>query len=41
MNGKKINKIKNKIQKFNFLSEVSHTIKIQDFDHQSWSDFSV
>ena len=23
----------------NFLSEVSHTIKIQNFDHQNWSDF--
>ena len=22
-----------------FLSEVSHTIKIQNFDHQNWSDF--
>ena len=25
----------------NFLSEVSHTIKIQNFDHQNWSDFFV
>ena len=24
-----------------FLSEVSHTIKIQNFDHQNWSDFFV
>ena len=22
-----------------FFSEVSHTIKIQNFDHQNWSDF--
>ena len=22
-----------------FLSEVSHTIKIQNFDHENWSDF--
>ena len=22
-----------------FLAEVSHTIKIQIFDHQNWSDF--
>ena len=25
----------------NLLSEVSHTIKIQNFDHQNWSDFFV
>ena len=25
----------------NFLSEVSHTIKIQNFDHQNWSDCFV
>ena len=24
-----------------FLSEVSHTIKIQNFDHQNWRDFFV
>ena len=23
----------------NFLSEVSHIIKIQNFDHQNWTDF--
>ena len=23
----------------NFLSEVSHTINIRNFDHQTWSDF--
>ena len=23
----------------NFLSEVSHTINIRNFDHQNWSDF--
>ena len=23
----------------NFLLEVSHTIKTQNFDHQNWSDF--
>ena len=22
-----------------FLSQVSHTIKIQNFDHQNWGDF--
>ena len=26
---------------YNFLSEVSHTIKIQNFDHQNWSEFFV
>ena len=25
----------------NFLSELSHTIKIQNFEHQNWSDFFV
>ena len=25
----------------NFLSEVSHTIKIQNFNHQNWSDLFV
>ena len=26
---------------YSFLSEVSHTIKIQNFDDQNWSDFLV
>ena len=26
---------------YSFLSEVSHTIKIQNFDDQNWSDFFV
>ena len=25
----------------NVLSELSHTIKIRNFDHQNWSDFFV
>ena len=31
--------IKEDIYTITFLLEVSHTIKIQNFDHQNWSDF--
>ena len=33
-----VNRIKENIHTITFLSEISHTVKIQNFDHQNWSN---
>ena len=36
-----VNHVKENINTITFLSETSHTIKIQNFDHQNWSNVFV